>query len=212
MMMKFKYYIYYLRDEDGGYNLYAYTDRKYLAKMFERQRNMDKFKVKIKDLTKEDVHNMAYDYRTLMLDIIDITFYDDELNKKYKVDYALTTGEKLEFIHKCTAVSLKVYNNVWTSPLIFNKEIQKALFTLNYYTYHLYIAYSLDDKAYEKMNKKIVTNIKAICEDGGFFPANQEDSYFKFYVESVLEKNKEMEDALEVDQLAVLIKCIKDTM
>lgn len=203
----YKYWIYYLKGE-----IYAYTDDKVLAKIFENQRDTDKFEKETRKLNKLEVHDMAENYQCQMLEIYPIEFYDDETKEKYSVSYALTTSEKLEFIHLSTNVELNIYKNTWTNPLIFKKDIQKALFTLNYYKYFINIADTLTPNAKHNLAHDIIDNIRQICEDGGFFAANQEESYFDTYTSMVCNRLPELGEDVEVDQLAILIQCIKETL
>lgn len=213
-MKTYKYWLYYKIDDedDDTHSLYAYTNDKSIAAVFENQRNMDKFYKTTKNMTSIDVHNLAEDFQCMILEMQPVEFYDDENDETYLVQYALTTTEKLDFIYYMSNVSLTIYKNAWTNPLIFNDDIQKALFTLNYYKYYLHIADTLTNDAKKRLANKTIDNIRQICEEGGFYPAKQEDAYFNSYIEMVTKRLPDMDEDVKVDQLAVLVKCIKDTM
>ena len=212
-MKEYKYWMYYKIDSyDDTYDLYAYTDDKVLADMFESQRNMKKFKRVVKKLDNKGVHDLAEDYQGMILQVFPIKFYDYDTKDVIPVKYALTTMEKLDFIYYSSNTSLTVYKNAWTNPLIFNKEIRNALFELNYHKYYLYIAESLSDKAKSNLKNKIVDNIVQICEDGGFYPQHQRSEYFDKYTEMIHSRIPGMDDEIKVDELSILVKCIKDTL
>lgn len=212
-MQQYKYWMYYIYDDnDETYNLYAYTNDKVISKTFESQRNMDKFKKVSKTLDKLEVHNLAEDNQCQLLELMPVEFYDSECDEKYVVTYALTTEEKLNFIHISANAQLNLYKNSWTNPLIFKKEIQKALFTIDYYKRFVNIADTLTPNAKHNLAHDIIDNIRQICEDGGFYPSHQEDEYFDSYVDAVYNRLPEFSEDIEVDQLAILIKCIKDTL
>lgn len=211
-MSEMKYYMYYKINEDDDYDLYSYTDDKKISEMFESQRNMKKFKKITKKLDTKGIHELAEDYQGLILEIFTINFYDYDNDKTIPVKYALTTMEKLDFIYYSSNTSLTVYKNVWTNPLIFNKEIRNALFDLNYHKYYLYIAESLSSKARNNLKNKVVDNISQICEDGGFYPNHQDKEYFDTYTEMVHSRIPGMDEEIKVDELSILVKCIKDTL
>lgn len=52
-----KIYSYYLLEKNKQSCLYAYTDDKKMANLFEKQRNMKKFKKKVKDLNAEELYH-----------------------------------------------------------------------------------------------------------------------------------------------------------
>ena len=207
----YKYYMYYKKDKNDKYKIYAYTDDKHIAKLFENQRNMSKFKVKVKDITKDDIKALAEYHQTSILEIVPIKFYDRETNKEYNVDYALTTLEKLEFIRLNSIATIKIYNSAWDSPLIFKKEIQKALFVLGYYDCHIYLSNNIDNVIHDNDNK-MIRNIKSILKDNIFYTEENEDEYIKDYIELICSTNQDMQDNIKIDQLSILIKCIKETL
>ena len=192
--------------------LYAYTNDKSISETFEKQRNMSKFYRVTKKMTSEDVHNLAEDYQCMIVEMVPVEFYDKDTDESYTVQYALTTTEKLDFIYYMSNTSITIYKNAWTNPLIFNDEIQKALFNLNYYKYYLHIADTLTNDAKKKLSNKIVENIRQICEEGGFYPYKQQDEYFNSYIDMIYKRIPDLEEDVKIDQLAILVKCIKDTI
>lgn len=213
-MKTYKYWLYYKinDDETDSYDLYAYTNDKSISEIFEKQRNMGKFYRAIKKMTTEDVHDLAENYQCMIVEMVPIEFYDKDTDESYTVQYALTTTEKLDFIYYMSNTSITIYKNSWTNPLIFNDEIQKALFNLNYYKYYLHIADTLSSDAKKKLSNKVVENIRQICEDGGFYPSQQQDEYFNTYIDMIYKRIPDLEEDVKVDQLAILVKCIKDTI
>lgn len=213
-MKTYKYWLYYKIDEDNSesYDLYAYTNDKSISETFENQRNMSKFRRVIKKMTPKDIHDLAENYQCMIVEMVPVEFYDRENDESYTVQYALTTTEKLDFIYYMSNTSISVYKNSWTNPLIFNDEIQKALFNLNYYKYYLHIADTLSADAKKKLSNKVVENIRQICEDGGFYPNHQQDEYFNTYIDMIYNRIPDLEEDVKVDQVAILVKCIKDTL
>lgn len=211
-MKEYKYWFYYLKDKDNNYYLYAYSNDKTTSELFEYQRNMNKFHTKIKKISKDEVHYLAENHQCKILETFPIEIYDRDNNEKFTTLYALTTTEKLEYMHMDANISIKIYKNAWTNPLIFKKDIQKALFDLDYYKYFLNLAETIEPNAKRNFDKKIVENIRQMCEDGGFNPYKQDNTYFDSYVNLVSQRLPNLEESVVVDKLAILVKCIKDTL
>lgn len=212
-MKEYKYWFYYLKDKKTDkYYLYAYSNDKTTSDLFEYQRNMSKFHIKVKAISKEDVHYFAENHQCKILEAFPIEVYDRDSNEKFTTLYALTTTEKLNYLHMDANVPIMIYKNAWTNPLIFKKDIQKALFDLDYYKYFLNLAETIEPNAKRKFDKKIVENIRQMCEDGGFNPYEQEDYYFDSYVNLIAQRLPNLEENIIVDRLAILVKCIKDTL
>ena len=51
----YKYYLFYLLNDNGSPELYGYTDEKNIAKCFKKERDMNKFVCKVHELTSNEI-------------------------------------------------------------------------------------------------------------------------------------------------------------
>ena len=129
MMVKmYKYWIYYLNEE-----IYAYTDNKEYAKIFESNRNMKLFKKVKMEISKEGVNYLAKEFQEAVLVNMPIDIYDKETHTWIKSNIIVTNMEKITILN----VSIQIMNEdlykfCWFSPYPFNNKIIKALHILEY--------------------------------------------------------------------------------
>lgn len=112
--------------------LYAFTDKKKLKERFEKERDMNTFRI-IESRDKEEFHYLVhYNNRLMLKDIILETSADDELNRRMPIHVVGTRREEDDL-----AKSIEDYLNFHvrkfkTPPWIFNKKYYLALDSLMY--------------------------------------------------------------------------------
>lgn len=125
-----RYWIYkLLKDSD----IYAYTDDKEIAKYFELQRNMKKFKKIKADISKEDINYLAKEYQLCKLEIEELNTCNHSGNSISICKIAMTGLEKLDIDNiGYTIKNVTLPSKATINPLIFNNKIYKALKTIGY--------------------------------------------------------------------------------
>ena len=132
MIKTYKYYIFYKRS-DG--DIYAYTDNKEYYKKFKEQRNMKNFIYKKKELTGEQVSELAREYNNGILENCSLKYSDN--GKISHIKMIITKMEKFAVMNESSdLLSCEIYQYTWISPEIFNDEIIKSLEVLNYTKCH----------------------------------------------------------------------------
>lgn len=123
-----KYWIYIL-NKDG--DIYAYTDDKELAKKFESQRNMKKFKKIKKNISKKEINELANEYQLCKLELVEL---DTKGNNGYSsCNIAMTGIEHMDISNVgYTLKYVTLPKTAVVNPLIFNKKIYDALKTIGY--------------------------------------------------------------------------------
>lgn len=127
-MSNYKYFIYYL-DND----IYAYTDNKKIAKEFDKYRDMKKIKKVIKKISKEDVNELAIDYKLQRL-----TNYEfiDTVSKSNLI-IPVTELEKITIINQSVNIREKeIYSYCWFPHSVFKSDIRESLISLKYHIFH----------------------------------------------------------------------------
>ena len=152
MNITYKYYFYYLIDIDKETNklkLYAYTDDKRLASMFESFRDMTKFKKKKRHITKEEVNNLARNNRISYLKPYELNTYDRFNNIEYSILTAITIDESLLIQSKCANITCggTIFANCLIPSYIFNEEIKDSLDIILYTKCNEYMT-TKDDLVY----------------------------------------------------------------
>lgn len=124
------------------YPLYAITCDKKLAKRFIRERNQDKFILRMDDdVDKSDYAEFANMNRSTVLDIY-IIDTNDEKGKAVSVEVLMTMNE-YQYVEE--TMSFPLFDETWwydmPTPILFNKSICKALRVLGYtQAYKLYVS------------------------------------------------------------------------
>ena len=132
--MTIKYWLYFLKNDDGTIDTepYAYTDNKDMAKRFEIERNMNKFKKVKRKLTREEINFLAYEFQTGYMEDVDLDVYDKSTMEWHEIHYVMTGNEKLTVGN----LSLSSFDDLYTccmyNPKIFNDKIKNALYIIHY--------------------------------------------------------------------------------
>ena len=132
MLRTYKYYVFYKR-RDG--DIYAYTDNKKYYRKFKEQWNMKEFIYKKKELTREQVSELAREYNDGILEDCSLKYCKD--GKISSINMILTKMEKFSVITESSdLLACGIYQYAWIPPEIFNDEIIKSLKILNYTKCH----------------------------------------------------------------------------
>lgn len=134
---KYKYWFFYIKPkyidlvttENDDSLLYAYTDNKEYAELFESQRNMDKFFTKKRKIDKEEVNFLASQYMREYLIKKDIKTHSKGIGSKI-IDYSLilTNTEYHILQSSVTQISsINMWKYTWLNPYIFNNEYFQIL-------------------------------------------------------------------------------------
>lgn len=112
----YKVKFYYYTDDEGNTDLYGWSTKKEIWKMFEKTRDMSKFTKKTKSVYGNEMQDLFYEYGDKFIDT-QIMKYSDR-----KIKIAMTKGEKIHveniinvgFINMQTAVvnlDMKIFSN-----------------------------------------------------------------------------------------------------
>lgn len=124
-------YLYYLIFQ--GKNLFAYTDTRSIYKEFKKTRDMKLFHVVKQKLTKDEVNNLAIDYKHNILKWSKMITYDEDLKKKRLIDIVCTWEEQQCLESRCVMLrQVELYKLSFVNPSIFKKDIIEALNLLKY--------------------------------------------------------------------------------
>lgn len=125
-----KYWIYKLKNSN---EIYAYTDDKNIALLFESQRNMKKFIKKKKELDRRGISFLAKEYRSNILKVCEYNTYDNIKNITYRL--AVTENEDLSVKNLSFVIRhIDIKKQCIYDTRIFNSDIRKALKILGYKT------------------------------------------------------------------------------
>lgn len=123
---RYKYFLFYLRDSG---ELYAYTDKKYYAKMFRTMRNMEIFLERKIDFSKEDLHEL-YECEPSNRLIL----FDFHTEQGGVVTFPITVTERTTVMHvsiqSCTVDLCSIASTI--PYIIFSRKIQKYLHIVGY--------------------------------------------------------------------------------
>lgn len=121
---RYKYYLFYLK-KDGS--LYAYTDKKILAKAFKETRDMSIFLYTEEMLTSLDLRDIHEEAPDTLLEIY--TFHIG----KTELSLSITLREKLSIEHVVVqTLSTSIYCCASVTPEIFTDKIKKCLEEIKY--------------------------------------------------------------------------------
>lgn len=128
----YKYWLFYL----GG-KIYGYTDNKEVADTFKAQRDMRQFTMKKEDLNSEEVHWIAENHKSKIINIRKLKTSDDRLKHAVDILFALTD---IEYNSVRSLANFHIYNklyvNCWDNPNIFNGAIYDALRKIGYLEFY----------------------------------------------------------------------------
>lgn len=142
MNERYKYWLIYLKsaDVDVELELYAYTDNKKYMKQFQLERNMKRFIVIKKFLTKEEVHMLAEHYNQLYLMKFEGKTRVDAKDYIREFSIIVTKEEHQNIISVCADVIMcKILAFVEYDPRYFKEKYLKALAVSGYNSIYMYI-------------------------------------------------------------------------
>lgn len=150
-MKEIKYWIYYYKDSE---DVYAYTDNKTYAMLFELDRDMKLFKRVKKIMSREDIHYLAQEYQNKLLNLIELDIYDKYRERWFKGSIAMTSEEYFSItLAEVQLMESDLYQHCWEHPGKFKNKIVKALEVLEYNNvYRQITSTSNDDEV--KINAK----------------------------------------------------------
>lgn len=130
-----KYYKYYLFYEKDDGSLYAYTNDKKIAKIFQLMRKKELFVYEEKKLNMDEIRSIFDVVPDTLLEPYD--FYLGDL----KITFPITTREKLHMEHMGISIAtVDLYCSAKIPPEIFEGEMKEALdeigYTKAYREYH----------------------------------------------------------------------------
>lgn len=147
MKTEYKYWFYYINDNDNYYSLYAYTDNKDLVESFEMFRDMNKFKIKKSKISKEEVNYLAREEMGKYLKFSTLEVYDKETKCFGSMQTALTMNEETTIHNLINNINCGMLcRYCWIDPLIFNDDLLYNLYILRYTDYNEYISSKKDNK------------------------------------------------------------------
>lgn len=135
---KYKYYFYYLKDKyvklfNRDQSLYAYTDDKNIAKMFESTRDMNLFKKEKESISKKEVNVLALRYKNEYL-MSQKLFYH---NSKF-INMAITLNENSTINEIGMIYQREIYLRTDIDPFMFSTKERNLLKDLNYLYFYMY--------------------------------------------------------------------------
>jgi len=133
MTKTYKYWFYYLDGE-----LYAYTDKKEYAKIFEEERDMTRFRKRKEEITRDELNFLARDYQSNYLEKFDIEAFDRENDEIFESFLVITGIERITITNASIQIQNEdLYKYCWDTPHgIFKTKIIKALEILQYNVLH----------------------------------------------------------------------------
>lgn len=130
----YKYYLFYLLNDNGSPELYGYTDEKNIAKCFKKERDMNKFVCKVHELTSNEIKMLHDKYSGAV-----IVIYEGYGKKRghgsgtVNASIAMISDEYHSIISEYgSLIDHDFMTYARYSPSIFNKEIKDALKYIDY--------------------------------------------------------------------------------
>ena len=121
----YKVKFYYYTDDEGTTDLYGWSTKKEIWKMFEKTRDMSKFTKKTKAVNGNEMQDLFYEYGDKFIDVR-IMKYSDR-----KIRIAMTKGEK---IHVENIINVSFFNMqtalINLDMKIFSDSMKKRLTTI----------------------------------------------------------------------------------
>lgn len=144
---KYKYWLIYIKSTDINiaYELYAYTDNKKYMKQFVEERDMNKFIVMMKKLTKNEIHMLTEEFNSSFL--IPLEGKTRTEGKKYIGQFSIiaTKAEKLNVMNTCTDVIMsKMWSSICYDPMLFKNKYKEMFVRLGYYNAYRYLCLDFD--------------------------------------------------------------------
>jgi len=139
---KYKYYLYYLYDEniDDNVELYAYTDNKELAKQFEKERDMNLFHKRVMKFDRSTVNNLVkYNQPNNLMLMNGYTKDIDNPGIPVPFSLVVTEAEEMSLISSYDSfISYEIFSMARVNPFCFNKKIFNALKYIDYVYSYMY--------------------------------------------------------------------------
>lgn len=153
-MTKIKYWIYYLRDGTDN-EIYAYTDNKEYAELFELDRNMSMFTCIKKKIGIDEINFLAREYQNCYLKEMKMRIFDKSKSKWINAVYITTVSEYLTVTTaSISLIESDIYEHCWYNPGIFKKNIFKALEVIEYNNVYRQITSNVYDDNETEINIK----------------------------------------------------------
>lgn len=138
---KQKFWFFYTKEDDGTYELYAFTDDKELANAFMESRCMERFYKKTEKLDRMNYNELIRSYMTCELEYFEglCQLVSSECSK-FKLP--VTKREKQRILaDESVMLHEKLYAHVWDNISILQTEYLEALWTLGYPALQSYIKF-----------------------------------------------------------------------
>lgn len=121
----YKVKFYYYTDDEGTTDLYGWSTKKEIWKMFEKTRDMSKFTKKTKSVNGNEMQDLFYEYGDKFIDVRIMKYSDS------KIRIAMTKGEK---IHVENIINRSFFNMqtalINLDMKIFSDSMKKRLTTI----------------------------------------------------------------------------------
>lgn len=124
---------YTMRDEHKI--LYAMTENKKYKKQFEKERDMDAFKLKVEHIDEDDFYELRQEEQSKFLDEYELDGQDKDGNK-YTMKLCCTEYEYISITDECDDFLMSMMGQPVVSISVFNDEVYKALTALKYTDYY----------------------------------------------------------------------------
>lgn len=129
-MNEIKYWLYYLKENN---EIYAYTDNKEYAKLFENDRDMTLFNKIKKEISKNEINYLAREYQNCYLKDVSLKIFDKSKQKWFDGNIIMTGEEYLSVTSaEIQLMEVELYQHCWDNPIKFKDKIIKALEILEY--------------------------------------------------------------------------------
>lgn len=138
---RYKYWFYYLIDKEDtdSYELYAYTDNKEYARMFELTRLKKRFKKRIMKISRRAVNYLASDHTGGYLRKTIFMTENPKDTKLTHIEFIVTESEDITTkSYASSMINIKIWDHCWFDYRIFNDEMLELLKMLRYtYGYNM---------------------------------------------------------------------------
>ena len=138
----YPYWLIYFIYENGENELYAYTDNKSFMKRFKEERDMKKFIVIKRELTREKIHRLTKDCKAMYLELFKAKtkVYDKTSYHIREVTLLITQQERLTISNVASDyIFSKLWVNLDYDPYVFKDKYLRALWFTDYVAAHEYI-------------------------------------------------------------------------
>lgn len=115
--------------------LFAYTDKKELAKLFLKLHKKEVFIIKKQMISREVVNDLAKNYQNNIIRKVNMTTKDID-NQMIEIDVAITEVEGILTENRCYSMVEYLYKYAWNSNECLRDEYKEALDILGYTNVH----------------------------------------------------------------------------